>query len=76
VLRAALTGISAVISSRGEVEQMLDVNRQGVLEATVGGRSDLTFYSRFSWLVPVFCWLLAAFAILRPAQHMGNGERR
>jgi apolipoprotein N-acyltransferase len=75
LIRAALTGVSAFISPRGKVEQILGVGEEGILEASLAGRQELTFYSRFSWLVPLACWLLLAFAILRPAFGAGDEAR-
>ena len=70
-----VTGVSAFISPRGKVEQILGVGEEGILEASLAGRQELTFYSRFSWLVPLACWLLLAFAILRPAFGAGDEAR-
>jgi apolipoprotein N-acyltransferase len=75
LIRAALTGVSAFISPRGDVEQMLGVGEEGILKASLVGRGDLTFYSRYSWLVPVVCWILLAFAILRAVFHAGDEAR-
>ena len=65
VLRAAITGVSAVIDGDGEVLDMLSVRRRGNLRTAVHGRSSLTLFARAPWLVPLCCLLLSAFAILR-----------
>lgn len=60
VLRAANTGISAVIDPFGRIEQYLALNTQGVLFATVplALENDINFYTRWGdW----FAWLCAAF---------------
>jgi apolipoprotein N-acyltransferase len=75
VIRAALTGVSAFISPRGKIEQILGVGEEGILEASLAGRRDLTFYSRFPWLVPSGCWILFAFAILRLVFRTGDKAR-
>jgi apolipoprotein N-acyltransferase len=63
VLRAAITGVSAVIGPDGSVQQMLGVGEEGILEALVAGRSDLTLFARAPWLVPFLCCLGGGFAI-------------
>lgn len=68
VFRAAITGISGVIAAGGSVDQRLGVGERGILAATVSGGhdlDDLTFFSRFPWLVPVLAWALVPFAIFR-----------
>ena len=75
LIRAALTGVSAFISPRGEVVQILGVGEEGILQASVSGRRSLSLYSRFSWFVPLASWLLLAFAILRAAFGVGDGAR-
>lgn len=47
ILRAANTGISAVISPRGEVLQALGWDRQGTLTAQVVPNHTLTFFTRY-----------------------------
>ncbi|MEM1183234.1 MAG: apolipoprotein N-acyltransferase [Acidobacteriota bacterium] len=71
MLRAALTGITAVIDAEGRVVESLGVttSRQapGVIRARVSGRTDTTLYTRAPWLVPAVCWALSLFAIIRAA---------
>ena len=69
VLRAAITGVSAIIGPDGSVRQLLGVGEEGVLEALVAGRSDLTLFTRAPWLVPLLCCLAGGFAIF-------DGRRR
>lgn len=64
LLRAAITGVSAIVGPDGSVRQQLGVGEEGVLGARVPGITDLTPYSRAPRLVPVLCLLIAAFAIL------------
>jgi len=63
VLRAAITGVSAIIGPDGSVQQLLGVGEEGILEALVAGRSDLTLFTRAPWLVPLLCCLVGGFAI-------------
>jgi apolipoprotein N-acyltransferase len=74
LLRAAITGVSAVIDARGEVVDMLGVGEEGVLAAKVAGRRDLSPYSRRPWLVPALAGALAILAII-PGIRVGRDER-
>jgi apolipoprotein N-acyltransferase len=65
LLRAAITGVSAVIGPDGSARQQLGVGEEGILAAEVPGITTLTLYSRTPWMVPVLCLIFAAFAILR-----------
>lgn len=64
LLRAAITGVSAIVGPDGSVRQQLGVGDEGVLAANVPGITVLTPYSRAPWVVPMFCLVVAAFAIL------------
>ena len=64
VLRAALTGVSAVIDEWGAVTHELGVGETGVIDAEVSGGSARTPFSRAPWLVPWLSTVLALFAIL------------
>jgi apolipoprotein N-acyltransferase len=63
-LRAALTGISAVVEPDGSVRQLLGVGEEGFLRARVHGRRDLSPYARRPSLVPAAASIFALFAIL------------
>ncbi|MCB1057929.1 MAG: apolipoprotein N-acyltransferase [Acidobacteria bacterium] len=65
MLRAAITGITAVVTPAGAVRDRLPVDTVGVVSTQVRGRSDRTLFSRAPWLVPVLSWLLSAFVIVR-----------
>ncbi len=60
LLRAAITGVSAVVGADGGVERQLGVGEQGVIPAAVVGRRDLTPYSRAPWALPAVCLVAAA----------------
>ncbi len=63
LLRAAITGVSGLIRSDGSVAAQLGPGEEGVLRGRVGGRSDLSPYTRAPWVVPVLCFALAAAAL-------------
>lgn len=64
VVRAAVTGVSAVVADDGRVLQQLGVGERGILRAALGGSTQLTLYTRWPWLSPSLAALLALFAIL------------
>jgi apolipoprotein N-acyltransferase len=59
MLRAALTGVSAVITSEGALLTSLGPFEEGTLRARVVGRTDLSPASRRPWRVPLAATLLA-----------------
>ncbi len=63
VLRAALTGISAVVEPDGSVSRLLGVGEEGVLSARIRGRTDISPYARRPSLVPAGASITALFAI-------------
>lgn len=65
LIRAAITGISAVIDYRGETEMTTPIDEVYGLETPVFPLDRMTLFSRAPLLVPLLCLLLAAFAILR-----------
>ncbi len=46
IVRCANTGISAIISPQGEVEQHLPLNQEGLIEALVTPGKEATFFAR------------------------------
>ncbi|MCZ6508787.1 MAG: apolipoprotein N-acyltransferase [Acidobacteria bacterium] len=65
LLRAALTGISAVVSADGAILDSLGVGEEGVIAAEISPRHHRTPYSRAPWLVPALSLALTLFAIFR-----------
>jgi len=63
LVRAALTGVSAIVAPDGSVEQLLGVGDHGILKAEVFGSRGLTLYTAAPWLVPVVSFLTAGSAI-------------
>jgi len=66
MLRAAITGVSALIAPDGSIAEELPLFRQGVIGARVSGRTALTPYTRHPALPPALASLVAAFAIIAP----------
>lgn len=63
LLRAAITGISAIVGPDGEVQEQLGVGEEGVIPGNVPGRTVLSPFSRAPWLVPTICLVISASAI-------------
>lgn len=63
LLRAALTGISAVIREDGSIASLLGVGEEGVLSVAVAGSPGVSPYARVPWLVPLLSTLVALGAI-------------
>lgn len=64
VIRAANTGISAIIDPYGRVLQQTEIGQRTVLDGDVGYRTDLTFYVRFGDVFALTASLVAAIALL------------
>ncbi len=64
VLRAANTGISAVISPAGEILDRTALNEDAVLVADVVPLKDRTFYTRWGDLFAVLCSLVTLCSVL------------
>jgi len=68
LIRAAITGISALVGPDGSVRQALDVGEAGILWGRVAGRRETTPFVEAPWAVPLTTFLLAAFAIIAAAR--------
>lgn len=64
MLRAAITGVSALITSDGDLRAPTELFERDVVRARVSGRLDVSPYSRRPWLVPLICSLVAIFGII------------
>jgi apolipoprotein N-acyltransferase len=64
MLRAAITGVSAVIAPDGSVRAELGVGEEGVIRAMVRGERQMTPYARLPWLPPLAATVVAVAAIL------------
>lgn len=65
LLRAAITGISAVVRADGSLAAVADVGETTVLRALVPTRDDRAPFTRAPWLVPAAAVALAALASAR-----------
>jgi apolipoprotein N-acyltransferase len=65
MVRAAITGVSALVAADGSVEAELGIFEQGTLRGRVRGNDELTPYARAPWLVPALCCAVAGAAALR-----------
>jgi apolipoprotein N-acyltransferase len=63
LLRAAITGVSALVGPDGSVHDQIGVFEEGVIRTRVAGRTGLTPYARAPWLVPVLSTALAVIAV-------------
>ncbi len=63
LVRAALTGVSAIVAPDGSVEQQLGVGERGILAADLPGARGRTLYSSAPWVVPVLSFTLVGSAI-------------
>ncbi|MCK4739435.1 MAG: apolipoprotein N-acyltransferase [Deltaproteobacteria bacterium] len=60
LVRAANTGISAIIDPLGRVQSKSDIFTDAVVRGEVNFKSDgLTVFSRFPWFMPAFCIVLS-----------------
>ncbi len=53
MVRAAITGVSAVIAPDGSLRGEMEVGEQGDLRAVVAGERSMTPYARWPWLPPL-----------------------
>jgi apolipoprotein N-acyltransferase len=63
LLRAAITGVSGLITADGSVAAQLGVGEEGILRGRVTGRRALSPFARAPWAVPALCVLAAALAV-------------
>lgn len=66
LLRAAITGVSAVVAPDGGLRGQLGVGESGLLPALFQGRTDVTPFARAPWVVPALCLALLGIALGRP----------
>jgi apolipoprotein N-acyltransferase len=77
LLRAAITGVSAVVRPDGSVSSTLGVGQEGTLSARFVGRTDLSPYTRAPWLVPAASVLLALAGLVRARRpHQGSSPNQ
>ncbi|MFL6291201.1 MAG: apolipoprotein N-acyltransferase [Thermoanaerobaculia bacterium] len=77
LLRAAITGVSAVVGPDGAVWSQLGVFREGVIRARVLGRHGLTPYARHPSVVPLLASIVSALsAAALVALYFARKEKR
>jgi apolipoprotein N-acyltransferase len=64
LLRAAITGVSGLVRADGSIAALLGPGEEGILRGRVGGRSDLSPFTRAPWVVPAFSVLVALAALI------------
>lgn len=75
LLRAAITGVSAVVGADGSVWSQLGVFQEGVIRARILGRTGLTPYARAPWLFPALASILSlASGLALAALYFGRKE--
>ncbi len=72
LLRAALTGISAIVSADGAILHSLGVGEEGVIAAQIQPRHHRTPYSAVPGLVPALSVALTVFAIFWTRKKAAN----
>ncbi len=65
LLRAAITGVSALIGPDGAVEGQVGVGDDDAIRGSLLGRSDRSPYQRAPWVIPLLAALLAGGAWIR-----------
>ena len=73
LLRAAITGVSALVGPDGSVRAQIGVFEEGVIRARVAGRAGVTPYARRTWLVPLACTVISVLALF--AVYFARKER-
>jgi apolipoprotein N-acyltransferase len=63
LLRAAITGVSALVAPDGSVRQEIGPFEEGVIRGRVLGEREMTPYARRPWLVPAVATVLALAAL-------------
>lgn len=64
LLRAATTGISALVDPSGEVLQSLDLDQEGIILGRFSARQSLTPYVRFGDWYAILCVIATAAALV------------
>jgi apolipoprotein N-acyltransferase len=65
LVRAAITGVSALVRADGSVASQLGPFEEGVLRGSLRGGVGLSPYARRPWLVPVLAWALVLGSLVR-----------
>lgn len=76
IVRAANTGISAVIAPTGEVVARTGLFERTVLKGKIKWTDGMTFYSRFGDVFAYGCFAATAILFLRPIVRRKKNDRR
>lgn len=79
LVRAANTGVSAVIDARGQVVQALGLNQMGTVDSDLPGALDSTVYSRFGdrlWHLLLLAGVFAALVRRLREKRLTRGAQR
>lgn len=64
LLRAATTGISALVDPTGRVVAMLPIDREGIVTGAFSPRQSITPYVRFGDWLAILCCIVTAIAVV------------
>ncbi len=76
IARSANTGISAVITPDGDIQERLEYDHRGVLTATIGLSNDLTFYTQHGDYIARIACGMALFILLFGVFKRGSMKRK
>ena len=65
VVRASNTGITSIITSSGEVSEIIPVEQAATIHGTIAMRSDLSLYTQIGDIIIIPCVLLWFFGIFK-----------
>tara|TARA_Y100001935_G_scaffold155915_1_gene128432 strand:- start:365 stop:1843 length:1479 start_codon:yes stop_codon:yes gene_type:complete len=66
VIRCANTGISMIIDSKGNIEHKLELNKEGIINASIIPNKNITFYNKFGdYLIQFMGFALLSSLLIR-----------
>jgi apolipoprotein N-acyltransferase len=75
MIRAANTGVSAVIDAYGRVLASLDMNREGIIDAEIPASREPTPYSRWGdWTLVAVVLLIGGLTVVAPRSRIATGR--
>lgn len=74
LLRAANTGISAMIDPMGRILGELGLGKKGVIDAALPGKLSATLFKRFERPLEILLWLLAVIGCIAPKLYQLNNK--
>ncbi|MAV58525.1 MAG: apolipoprotein N-acyltransferase [Candidatus Marinimicrobia bacterium] len=64
IIRCANTGISMIIDSKGNIEHKLELNKKGIINASIIPNKNITFYNKFGDYLILFMGFVLLFSLL------------